>query len=213
MKIGVLGTGDVGRVLGAGFVALGHEVKIGSRNPQKDVVKEWLKKVGAKGSAGTFAEAAAFGDIAVLAISWTGIENAVRLAGPEKFAGKAVIDVTNPLDFSTGAPGLAVGYTDSAGESVQRWLPGAMVVKAFNHVGNAHMVNPQFPEGPPTMFICGNDAGAKKMVTGLLEAFGWPVVDIGGIEGSRLLEPLAMLWIIYGFRTNTWSHAFKLLRK
>jgi predicted dinucleotide-binding enzyme len=213
MKIGVLGTGDVGRVLGAGFATLGHEVKIGSRNPQKPEVREWLKKVGAKASAGTFAEAAAFGDIAVLAISWTGTENAIRLAGPENFAGKAVIDVTNPLDFATGAPRLAVGYTDSAGESVQRWLPQSKVVKAFNHVGNAHMVNPKFPDGPPTMLICGNDAGAKKMVTGLLEAFQWSVVDIGAIEGSRLLEPLALLWITYGFRTNTWSHAFKLLRK
>jgi predicted dinucleotide-binding enzyme len=213
MKIGVLGTGDVGRVLGAGFAALGHEVKIGSRDPQKPEVREWLKKVGAKASAGTFADAAAFGDIVVLAIAWTGTENAIRLAGPEHFAGKAVIDVTNPLDFSTGAPRLAVGYTDSAGESVQRWLPQSKVVKAFNHVGNAHMVNPKFPDGPPTMLICGNDAGAKKMVTGLLEAFQWTVVDIGGIEGSRLLEPLALLWITYGFRTNTWSHAFKLLRK
>jgi predicted dinucleotide-binding enzyme len=213
MKIGVLGTGDVGRVLGAGFATLGHEVKIGSRNPQKPEVREWLKKVGAKASAGTFADAAAFGDIAILAIAWTGTENAIRLAGPEHFAGKAVIDVTNPLDFSTGAPRLAVGYTDSAGESVQRWLPQSKVVKAFNHVGNAHMVNPKFPDGPPTMLICGNDAGAKKMVTGLLEAFQWTVVDIGGIEGSRLLEPLALLWITYGFRTNTWSHAFKLLRK
>src|SRR5512139_1819069 len=101
MKIGVLGTGDVGRALGAGFAALGHEVKIGSRNPQKPEVREWLKKVGAKASAGTFAEAAAFGEIAVLAISWTGIENAIRLASPGNFAGKAVIDVTNPLDFST----------------------------------------------------------------------------------------------------------------
>jgi predicted dinucleotide-binding enzyme len=213
MKIGVLGTGDVGRVLGAGFAALGHEVKIGSRDPQKPEVREWLKKVGAKASAGTFADAAAFGDIVVLAIAWTGTENAIRLAGPEHFAGKAVIDVTNPLDFATGAPRLAVGYTDSAGESVQRWLPQSKVVKAFNHVGNAHMVNPKFPDGPPTMLICGNDAGAKKMVTGLLEAFQWSVVDIGAIEGSRLLEPLALLWITYGFRTNTWSHAFKLLRK
>jgi 8-hydroxy-5-deazaflavin:NADPH oxidoreductase len=213
MKIGILGTGDVGRVLGAGFAALGHEVKIGSRNPQKSEVKEWLKKAGATASAGTFAEAAAFGDLAVLATAWTGTENAVKLAGPPNLAGKTVIDVTNPLDFSAGAPRLSVGNTDSAGETVQRWLPQSKVIKAFNHVGNAHFVNPRFPDGPPTMFICGNDAGAKKTVTGLLEAFGWSVVDLGGIDGSRLLEPLALLWITYGFRTNTWSHAFKLLRQ
>ncbi len=213
MKIGVLGTGDVGRVLGEGFAALGHEVKIGSRDPQKAEVKEWLKKVGTKASAGTFSEAAAFGDIAVLATSWTGTESAIRLAGPQNLAEKAVIDATNPLDFSAGAPRLSIGHTDSAGEKVQGWLPQSKVIKAFNHVGNAHFVKPQFTDGPPTMFICGNDGGAKKTVTGLLEAFGWSVIDIGGIEGSRLLEPLAMLWILYGFRSNTWSHAFKLLRK
>jgi 8-hydroxy-5-deazaflavin:NADPH oxidoreductase len=96
---------------------------------------------------------------------------------------------------------------------VQRWLPPSKIVKAFNHVGNAHFFKPQFADGPPTMFICGNDAGAKKTVTGLLDTFGWSVVDIGGIEGARLLEPLAMLWITYGFRTNNWSHAFRLLLK
>jgi 8-hydroxy-5-deazaflavin:NADPH oxidoreductase len=213
MKIGVLGTGDVGRVLGEGFAALGHEVKIGSRDPQKAEVKGWLEKVGARASAGTFAEAAAFGDIAVLATSWTGTENAIRLAGPQNLARKVVIDATNPLDFSAGAPRLSIGHTDSAGEKVQGWLPQSNVVKAFNHVGNAHFVKPQFTDGPPTMFICGNDAGAKKTVTSLLEGFGWAVVDTGGIEGSRLLEPLAMLWILYGFRSNTWGHAFKLLRK
>jgi predicted dinucleotide-binding enzyme len=214
MRIGILGTGDVGRVLGAGFSALGHEVKIGSRDPGQEKVREWLRKAGPKAFAGTFAEAAAFGEIAVLATLWLGTENAVRLCGAQNLAGKIVIDTTNPLDFSAGgAPRLAVGHTDSAGENVQRWLPGSRVVKAFNHVGNAHMVNPRFPGGPPDMFICGNDAGAKETVTGLLQAFGWSVVDIGGIEGARLLEPLAMIWIIHGFRTGAWNHAFKLLYK
>jgi len=213
MRIGILGTGDVGRVLGSGLVSLGHEVKIGSRTPQKPEVKEWLKAAGPKASAGSFAEAAAFGEMAVLATLWIGTENAIKLAGSQNLAGKMVIDTTNPLDFSTGTPRLSVGHTDSAGETVQRWLPQSRVVKAFNHVGNAHFIKPQFPDGPPTMFICGNDGGAKKIVSGLLEAFGWAVIDIGGIEGSRLLEPLAMLWILYGFRTSTWSHAFKLLRR
>ena len=213
MRIGILGTGDVGRVLGSGLASLGHEVKIGSRTPQKPEVKEWLKAAGPKTSAGSFAEAAAFGEMAVLATLWIGTENAIKLAGSQNLAGKMVIDTTNPLDFSTGTPRLSVGHTDSAGETVQRWLPQSRVVKAFNHVGNAHFIKPQFPDGPPTMFICGNDGGAKKIVSGLLEAFGWAVIDIGGIEGSRLLEPLAMLWILYGFRTSTWSHAFKLLRR
>jgi predicted dinucleotide-binding enzyme len=110
-------------------------------------------------------------------------------------------------------PGLAIGHTDSAGETVQRLLPEARVVKAFNIVGNPHMYKPRFEEGRPTMFICGNDDSAKKVVTDILTAFGWESIDIGGIEGSRLLEPLAMLWIVYYFRTNTGNHAFKLLRK
>src|SRR4030067_2952535 len=115
MGIGVLGAGDVGRVLGAGFAALGHEVMIGSRNPQQEKVREWLKKTGPKTSAGTCAEAAAFGEIAVLAILWTGTENAIKLAGPQNLAGKVLIDVTNPLDFSAGAPGLAARTHHRAG--------------------------------------------------------------------------------------------------
>lgn len=213
MKIGILGSGDVGQVLGAGFAQRGHQAKMGSRNPAQEKVKNWVKKTGAKASAGTFAEAAAFGEIAILATLWTGTEEAIRLAGSKNLAGKVVIDATNPLDFSTGAPRLAVGHNDSAGERVQRWLPQSRVVKAFNTVGNPHMVNPQFPGGPPDMFIGGNDAAAKQTVTDLLKAFGWSVIDIGGIESSRYLEPLAMLWILYFLKTNTGNHAFKLLRK
>ena len=214
MKIGILGTGDVGQALGSGFVKYGHQVKMGSRNPNQDKVKAWLERVGKGASAGTFAEAAAFGEAAVLAINWAGTENAIRLAGPENLAGKVVIDVTNPLDFSSGMPPkLAVGWTDSAGEQVQRWLPNSHVVKAFNIVGNPHMVNPQFPGGPPDMFICGNDSKARQTVTGFLQAFGWSVVDIGGIQGARYLEPLAMIWILQSINTKSGNHAFKLLRK
>lgn len=214
MRIGILGTGDVGQVLGTGFVNLGYEVKMGSRNPNQEKVKNWIKKIGANAFAGTFAEAAAFGDIIVLATSWAGTENAIKLAGPENFSGKVVIDVTNPLDFSNGIPPkLAVGHNDSAGEKIQRWLPDAHVVKAFNTVGNPHMVNPKFPDGQPDMFICGNDTQAKQTVTEILKMFGWPVIDIGGIEGARYLEPLSMIWILYFFKTNSGNHAFKLLRK
>ncbi len=213
MKIGILGTGDVGQVLGSGFVKLGHSVKMGSRNPNQEKIKAWLAKTGANASAGTFAEAAAFGDLAVLATLWAGTENAIRLADPKNLAGKVVIDATNPLDFSSMPPKLAVGHTDSGGEQVQRWLPNSHVVKAFNSVGSPHMVRPDFPGGPPDMFICGNDTKAKETVTDLLKAFGWSVVDIGGIEGSRYLEPLAMIWILQFFRTRSGNHAFKLLRK
>jgi predicted dinucleotide-binding enzyme len=214
MRIGVLGTGEVGRVLGAGFASHGHQVMIGSRDPKQEKVRTWVKATGAAASAGTFAEAAAFGEVAVLATSWEGAESALALAGPEPLDGKVVIDVTNPLDFSQGVPPrLAVAGNDSAGETVQRRLPGARVVKAFNIVGNPHMVHPQFPGGPPDMFICGDDDAAKGTVTGLLESFGWPVMDLGGIAASRYLEAMAMVWILYFFKTGNGNHAFKMLRK
>ncbi len=214
MKVGILGTGDVGRALGKGFAWLGHEVKMGSRDPKNEKMMAWVRETGKGVSGGSFADAAAFGDVIVVATLWTGTDNALKLAGQKNFSGKTVIDTTNPLDFSQGMPPrLSIGHTDSAGEQVQRWLPGAHVVKAFNIVGNAHMVNPQFPCNPPTMFICGNDAASKKTVTDILTAFKWETIDIGGIEGSRLLEPLCILWVIYGGKTNSWNHAFKLLRK
>jgi predicted dinucleotide-binding enzyme len=214
MRIGVLGTGDVGRVLGAGLASHGHQVMIGSRDPKQDKVQTWVTSTGAGASAGTFAEAAAFGEVAVLATSWEGAESALALAGPESLDGKVVIDVTNPLDFSHGVPPrLSVTGDDSAGETVQRRHPGARVVKAFNIVGNAHMVHPRFPGGPPDMFICGDDDAAKGIVTGLVESFGWPVIDLGGIASSRYLEAMAMVWILYFFKTGNDNHAFKMLKK
>lgn len=214
-KVGVIGTGDVGRVLGKGFVSRGHEVKIGSRDIDNEKGVAWAKENGARASAGTFADAAKFGEIVVLATAWAGTENAIRLAGPDSFAGKVVIDATNPLDVSKGfPPRLALGHTDSAGEQVQRWLPKARVVKCFNIVGNAHMIDPSFPGGPPDMWIAGNDEGAKKTVGEILHDFGWPPpIDVGGIEGARLLEPMCILWVAYGAKTGTWGHAFKLLHK
>jgi predicted dinucleotide-binding enzyme len=213
MKIGILGTGVVGQSLGLGFAGRGHEVVMGTRDPSGDKVREWAAKAGGRARAGTFAEAAAFGEIVVLATAWSGTDNALQLAGAENLAGKVVIDVTNPLDFATGAPRLALGYTDSGGEQVQRWLAGAKVVKAFNIITAGEMVDPDFPCGPPTMFMCGNDDGAKHTVAGICSDFGWEIVEIGGIDGARLLEPLAMLWIVHGIRTGAWTHAFKLLRK
>ena len=210
MKAGVIGSGEVGQRLGGGLLGLGHEVMIGSRDPNK--LAEWVEKN--KGaSAGSFSETARHGELLVIATLWAGTKSALEMAGPENFAGKAVIDVTNPLDFSSMPPKLAVSGTDSAGETIQRILPDAKVVKAFNTVGNPLMVHPEFPGGRPTMFYCGNDEGAKKAVNEILVAFGWEPIDIGGIEGSRLLEQLAMLWMAYYFKTNTSNHAFKLLRK
>ncbi|HEU5001507.1 MAG TPA: NAD(P)-binding domain-containing protein [Actinomycetota bacterium] len=215
MQIGVLGSGVVGQTLGTGFAARGHQVMMGTRDPAGEKVTAWRESAGAGASVGTFADTAAFAELAVLATSWTGTEQALQLAGAERLAGKVLIDVTNPLDFSHGAPpGLALGHTDSGGEQVQRWLPGARVVKALNIIGAPYMVDPSFAEGAPDMFICGNDDPAKAEVTGILEAFGWRdhITDIGGIEGARLLEPLCILWVVYGMRTGGWNHAFKLVK-
>ncbi len=216
MKIGILGSGDVGRKLADGFIELGHQVKIGSRDPRQSKLTEWIDKHDKeKASSGTFADTASFGELVVLATLWTGTADAIRHADSRNFASKIVIDVTNPLDFSNGMPPrLALGHTDSAGETVQRMLRDSKVVKTFNIVGNPHMIHPDFPGGKPTMFICGNDDEAKKMVTNdILTRFGWETIDIGGIEGSRLLEPLALLWITHYFRTGNGNHAFKLLQK
>ena len=212
MKVAILGTGDVGRALARGFLSRGHDVTMGSRDAGK--AQSVAAEVGDGASGGSFSDAASFAEVAVLATSWSGTENALGLAGADNLAGKVVIDATNPLNFfDDRPPELALGHTDSGGEQVQRWLPGARVVKAFNIVGNAHMVDPDFPGGPPDMFICGNDDDAKRTVTQILDDFGWPAIDIGGIEGARLLEPMCILWVGYGVRSGTWNHAFKLLRK
>jgi 8-hydroxy-5-deazaflavin:NADPH oxidoreductase len=221
MKIGIIGSGDVGRRLADGFIELGHTVKIGSRDPNQKKVSEWIDKhgkeeeQGRKASSGTFAEAASFGEVNVIATSWNGTADAIKMADPKNFAGKVVIDITNPLDFSKGMPPrLAIGYSDSAGETIQRLLPDSKVVKAFNTVGNPYFVHPDFPGGPPTMFICGNDDEAKKnVIDNILTKFGWETIDIGGIEAARLLEPLALIWITHYIRTGSGNHAFKLLRK
>ncbi|MCZ7585113.1 MAG: NAD(P)-binding domain-containing protein [Deltaproteobacteria bacterium] len=155
MKVGVLGTGDVGHALGNGFIALGHEVKMGARDAANEKAAAWAKAAGDKASHGTFADAAAFGELIVLATLGAANEAAIEAAGIDNFDGKAVVDTTNPLDFSAGMPPkLYVGHTDSAGEQVQRLLPKAHVVKAFNTVGSPHMFRPEFPDGPPDMFIC-----------------------------------------------------------
>ena len=214
MHVGILGTGDVGKALGKGFVTLGHDVKMGAREAKNEKALAWAREMGAKASVGTFADAASFGEVVVLATLGVANESVLELAGLEKFRGKIVIDATNPLDFSAGMPPkLAVSGNDSAGERVQRLLPEAQVVKAFNTVGNPFMFRPSFPGGPPDMFICGNSDEAKKNVASILSDFGWGVVDIGGIEGARYLEAMCMVWVLAAVRTNNWNQAFKLLRK
>jgi predicted dinucleotide-binding enzyme len=214
MKIGILGSGPVGQVLGAAFADLGNEVVLGSRNPDQDKVKEWIAKTGKGVKASTFPETAKFGELVVLCTLWSATENVIKLANPKNFSGKTVIDATNPLDFTKGPiPVLSPTGNDSGGEQVQRWLPDSNVVKCFNMVGNAHMYKPDFQGGPPDMLICGNNDASKKKVLEILKDFGWPGTDLGGIEMSRYLEPLCIIWVAYGMKTNSWNHAFKMLRK
>ena len=210
MKIGILGSGVVGKSFARAFAALGNDVKIGSRTPEK--LADFVAEAGVRVTASTFKETARFGDVVVIATLGTGTEDACKLADPASFARKVVIDATNPLDYSPGGPPkLAIGHTDSLGERVQRWMPDARVVKAFNTVGNNLFFKPKLPGGPPDMFICGNDADAKKTVAQICKDFGWGVIDVGGIEGSRYLEPMCMVWVIHGVLSGNWTHAFKML--
>jgi predicted dinucleotide-binding enzyme len=201
-----LGTGEVGKVLGSAFVELGHEVKMGSRTGEGPA-RDWARGNGSRASHGTFAEASSFGELVVLAVRGVAAEAVLTSVGAALFEGKVVIDTTNPLDFDAGMPPpLAFGHSDSSGERVQRLLPGARVVKAFNTVGSPHMFRPEFPGGRPAMFICGNDASAKTQVSALLSDFGWDTADIGAIDGSRLLEPMCLVWVRYGIGRGSFDH-------
>ena len=211
-KIGVLGSGAVGKVLADGFVKHGYEVMLGSREPAK--LAAWQAATGGRGSTGTFADAARFGEVVVLAVKGTAAEEVVRLVGPDTLSGKTIVDATNPIADAPPVNGVLRLFTtpdESLMERLQRLAPSARLVKAFSSVGNALMVNPQLPGGPPTMFICGNDAAAKAEVKGILDRFGWGCEDMGGSEAARAIEPLCILWCIPGFRQNRWRHAFKLL--
>lgn len=214
MKIGIIGSGDVARSLGLGLAAIGYEVMLGSRDPDKKELAAWKKKAGKRGFLGDTTEAANFAEVAVLAIAWRAGEDVLAQVRPE-LSGKIVIDVTNPLVYNDDQPPeLAVGHDMSGGELVQQSLPDSHVVKALNIVNHAHMVAPKYKEGTPTMFICGNNQSAITHVTDLLTELGWQdIVPLGGIEKSRLLEPLCLLWVEYGVARDTWDHAFSVLRK
>ena len=213
MKVGVLGSGDVARTLASGFLKHGHEVTLGSRTPDK--LQDWAAS-NPKGKTGTFAHAAEFGEMIVMAVKGTAASEALRLAGENNLAGKAVIDACNPISDAPPVNGVLSFFTsvnESLLEQLQREFPAAHLVKAFNSVGAPFMINPQFKGGEPTMFICGNDAAAKKSLTRILDQFGWETADMGAAEAARAIEPLCILWCIPGFLRNEWTHAFKLLKK
>ena len=211
-KIGVIGSGDVAKTLAAGFLKHGYKVTIGTRDPAK--LADWQKQ-NPPAEVGTFAQAAAFGDLVVLVVKGTIAANALGLAGAKNLAGKTVIDATNPIADQPPVNGVLRFFTnldESLMERLQREFPETRFVKAFNSVGAGLMVNPQLAGGPPTMFICGNDDPAKRTVSDILKQFGWEPLDMGKVESARAIEPLCMLWCIPGFARNEWQHAFKLLR-
>ena len=212
MKVGVLGSGVVAQALASGFLKHGHDVMMGTRDPSK--LAAW-KAVHPEAKTGTAADTARFGGLVVLAVKGTAAAEVLRAAGAPNLAGKTVIDATNPIADRPPSNGVLHFFTsleESLMERLQAEFPRAHFVKAFNSVGNAFMVNPQFKGGKPTMFICGNGDGAKKEVVAILEQFGWEPADMGKAEAARAIEPLCILWCIPGLLRGEWSHAFKLLR-
>jgi predicted dinucleotide-binding enzyme len=210
---GVIGSGDVGRTLANGLIKYGYDVMIGTNSPAK--YDELRAKTGGKAKIGTFGEAAKFGKIVVLAVKGSAAESAIDLVGRGNLEGKTVIDTSNPIAEVPPENGVIRYFTnldESLMERLQKMVPGARFVKAFSCAGHRYMVDPDFGGPKPSMFICGNDDGAKADVKAVLEAFGWEIEDMGKAEAARAIEPLAMLWCIPGFLRNDWMHAFKILR-
>ena len=213
MKVGVLGSGDVAKSLAEGFIKHGHQTMIGTRDAAK--LAEWQRN-NPKAQVGSFSETAAFGEVLALAVKGSVAADVLRLAGSANLDGKLVMDACNPIADAPPVNGVLKFFTtldDSLMERLQREFPKVHFVKAFNSVGNRQMVNPQYKAGKPTMFICGNDDGAKVVTAQILEQFGWETADMGKVESARAIEPLCMLWCVLGFTKNEWTHAFKLLHQ
>lgn len=200
MNIGIIGSGLVGQHLAAGLPGFGHNILLGTRDATR--LEEFAAN-NPKLQIGTYADAAQFGEVVFLAVNFDGMLSALSLAEQTNLAGKVVVDLSNPLEFSTGKPGLSLGWNTSAGESVQTWLPEAHVVKALSACGKNSMLTPRTAiGGEPEMPIAGNDLVAKRLVSTLLKDFGWTVVDLGDITLSRLIEPLTLIGVLDNFRTG-----------
>jgi predicted dinucleotide-binding enzyme len=209
--IGIIGSEIVARTLGSGFLKYGYEIMLGTRDTSK--LMDWKSKEGVGAQLGSFAEAAAFGDIVVLATKGTVTKSVLEIAGADNLKGKTIIDATNPIADAPPENGVLKFFTnqnESLMEQIQNAFPEVHFVKALNSIGSAFMINPHF-ESKPTMFICGNNREAKAEVKTVLDQFGWETADFGGVESARAIEPLCMLWCIPGLMNNKWSHAFKLL--
>jgi hypothetical protein len=213
-KVGVLGTGEAGRRMADGFLALGLEVRMGGRAERGERAVEWAGANGPRASFGTFRDAARFGDLVVLATLGKETEAAIAMAGEASFGQKIVLDLTNPVDYvPPEPPALFVGTTDSLGERVQRALPFCRVVKAFNTVGAMHFFRPEFAGGPADMFLAGDDFPAKEAIGEVVRAFGWGVADAGGIAASRWLEPLFLVWVTYALANARFDHALRIVHR
>jgi 8-hydroxy-5-deazaflavin:NADPH oxidoreductase len=199
VRIGVLGTGSVGKTIGSKLVALGHEVTMGSRSPDNEQATAWVASTGAGAKHGTFADAAAFGELVFNCTAGIGSLEALAAAGQENLNGKTLVDVSNPLDFSQGMPPrLSVCNDDSLGEQIQRAFPEVKVVKALHTVTAAVMVDPASVPGEHDILVCGNDEEAKAQVGELLQSFGWPperILDLGDISAARATEMYLPLWL------------------
>jgi len=214
MKAGILGSGVVGQTLATGFMQHGHEVMVGTRHPEK--LATWQAQAGQGARLGSFAQAAAFGAVVVLAVKGTAAQATLQMAEAKNLNGKTIIDTTNPIAEAPPEKGVLKFFTsldNSLMEQLQAAYPEADFVKAFNSVGNAAMVQPNFGGLKPTMFICGNQQSAKQETGKVLEQFGFEVEDMGSVEAARAIEPLCILWCIPGFLRKEWTHAFKLLKK
>jgi 8-hydroxy-5-deazaflavin:NADPH oxidoreductase len=211
MNVGVLGSGEVGKTLAVGFLEHGHHVMLGTRDTVR--LMSWIGEH-PKVIVGSFADASKFGEIVVLAVKGTVAEEVLRMATPSNLSGKVVLDATNPIADAPPVNGVLKFFTgpdESLLERLQRQVPDARFVKAFNSVGADLMVNPELAGGPPTMFICGNDEAARKKAASVLEMFGWQALDMGKAEAARPIEQLSILWCIPGFLRNDWTHAFKII--
>lgn len=216
MKIGVLGTGIVGRTIGTKLARLGHEVKIGSRTADNPDATEWATGEGQNASNGTFADAAEFGDMVINATAGGVSIHALETAGPANLGGKVLVDIANPLDFSKGMPPtLSVSNDDSLAEHIQRTFPDTRVVKALNTMTASVMVEPSAVAGSHNAFIAGNDQEAKAAVVELLEEFGWQaedILDLGDLTAARGLEMVLPLWIRLMSVQGTAAFNFKIVR-